>query len=286
MTDKFGQGLRGAANYAVSRDMVQLLLAAADGLDDEDFIDVSLVPTPSGFVRFETPIKLIDIRGVEMKAHYLIWVPVATSDGEGLLLTWFNDAQDPDEVEVYFRNKLTEEQLEIVVRELGDWRWIGSDVVLTGQRLGSKVIVPRPELVALVEKEDGVPAQASTNMIRISHALWLMLEQTITVVREEPAERAATRRAKKKNLPSGVTVVQLRRAEYVGGSQHGHSDVVWKHRWIVRGHWRWQVCGPNHKLAQEISEGVYRARIWISPFVKGPEGAELVVTEKINVLNR
>jgi hypothetical protein len=281
LVDKFGQGVRGAANFYVSRDMVQLVQHAADSLDEEDFVDVSLAPTPTGFVRFETPILIQDVRGRIMKAHYLTWCPVPANN-EALLITWWNDATDPDEVEEMFRAGVSEEWVRSV---LGDWRWIGGDVIGNGHRLGPKIISPNEKAKALVRAEGDTPTDG-TNMVRIAHALWLMLEQTITVVREETAERAVARRAKRKNLPSGVTVIQLRRAEYVGGGLEGHANVVWKHRWIVRGHWRWQVCGPKHKLAQETSPGVYRARIWIAPFVKGPEGTELIVTEKVYSLNR
>lgn len=291
LAGKFGQGVRGATDFMVTRDMQQLLLHAADSLDADDYMDMNLAPSVSGFVRFEVPVECIDIRGRVLKAHYLTWTPVIINSTTGggdpaLLITWWNDARDPDEVEGLMRTRTGKDVPEEYIRQtLGTWRWIGADVVTTGWRLGEEIITPTIEAAALVEAEGDVPV-AGTNMLRIVHALWLMLEQTITVVREEQVERATGRRAKRKNLPSGVTVVQLRRAEYVGGGLQGHADVVWKHRWIVRGHWRWQVCGPKHALAQETSPGVYRARIWIAPFVKGPEGAELIVTEKINVLSR
>jgi hypothetical protein len=53
--------------------------------------------------------------------------------------------------------------------------------------------------------------------------------------------------------------------------------VEWSKRWVVRGHWRWQSYGPGR---------TERRRIWISPFIKGPDGAPLVVSEKVYDLRR
>ena len=60
-------------------------------------------------------------------------------------------------------------------------------------------------------------------------------------------------------------VVTLRRPD--APSPHEHSDVEWSRRWVVSGHWRNQWYP---------SLGVHR-QIWISPYVKGPEEAPLVV---------
>ncbi|MBI4918178.1 MAG: hypothetical protein HY825_20240 [Acidobacteria bacterium] len=44
----------------------------------------------------------------------------------------------------------------------------------------------------------------------------------------------------------------------------GEVDRAYKVRWIVRGHWRNQPCGPG-RMQREL--------IWICPYWKGPEGA-------------
>ncbi len=45
------------------------------------------------------------------------------------------------------------------------------------------------------------------------------------------------------------------------------AEPLWKleHRYVVRGHWRNQVCGPMR---------AERRKTWIQPYWKGPEGAE------------
>jgi hypothetical protein len=151
-------------------------------------------------------------------------------------------------------------------------------------RLGPKTVPPTPELRQLVESDGDEPHEFTVTP-RYVHALWLMLNQTI--VRPSLAEipRATRRRAERRSIPPRVTVVQLRRYE-THADQPEEQLVDWQYRWIVRGHWRWQVCGPEHPLAQEILPGKWRARIWIAPYVKGPEDKPLHVSDKVYDLSR
>ena len=50
-------------------------------------------------------------------------------------------------------------------------------------------------------------------------------------------------------------------------------------RWIVRGFWRWQP------YKEENGEWA-RKRIWIDPYIKGPAGAPLKITKKVNAVVR
>lgn len=109
----------------------------------------------------------------------------------------------------------------------------------------------------------------------IIQALWLLIDQTITVIHDEHIDRPAKRRAIRKGLPPKVSTITLRRTQ----GTHDKTDalVEWQHRWIVRGHWRKQACGHNR---QE------RKRIWINPFMKGPDDKPLIQSEKLYNLRR
>ena len=52
---------------------------------------------------------------------------------------------------------------------------------------------------------------------------------------------------------------------------------VYTRRWIVRGHWTHQAYGPGRES---------RRLQYIEPYIKGPEGAPLVATEKVMVWRR
>jgi hypothetical protein len=68
-------------------------------------------------------------------------------------------------------------------------------------------------------------------------------------------------------LPASAPVqlqfpVQVDMREHVADYLSGDLQRVYKVRWLVRGHWRNQACGPGLGL---------RERIWIAPHWKGPE---------------
>lgn len=81
-------------------------------------------------------------------------------------------------------------------------------------------------------------------------------------------DRARLKRQRLKTAP--IRVITLRRpAGEPGVEGSGRS---YMHRWLVRGHWRKQACGPGR---------VERKPIWIAPHIKGPEGAPLLAGEKV-----
>jgi len=267
--------LKMASAYLVTKDMVTLLRHAADGLDDEDRWDRSLAPTPCGFVRFESPIPLREVRGKEMLVHWATWGPAVTTETNlfgkevrvpGIAVTLWNDARlEPDEVtrlmfEVQGQDKamsLTHGLFPLTMR-------LGVD----GDRLGASLLT--------APDREGEELRPYTNTARIIHALWLMLGQTITSVHEEPVRWKKARAAKFKGLPQAVTVIDLRRIKGVS-REPGETHVEWRHRWVVRGHWRWQPYGVGR---------TERRRIWVAPHIRGPEGLPFLISEKVSVLRR
>lgn len=105
--------------------------------------------------------------------------------------------------------------------------------------------------------------------------LWLLMRQPLSQESIQTPDRAARRRAQREGLsePPLVRVIALRRPS--GGSGQPGEPAQWHHRWIVRGHWRNQPYGSERQL---------RRPIWISPFVKGPEGAPMIGGEKVYVV--
>jgi len=90
------------------------------------------------------------------------------------------------------------------------------------------------------------------------------------------ADKKLARTMKRFNMPTEVTIVQYRRVE-TDKEYSGESSVEWSHRWIVRGHWRWQ---PYKTI--DGKDDV--KRIWIAPFMKGPDDKPLILTDKIYAL--
>ncbi|MBS9532400.1 hypothetical protein KIH27_02215 [Mycobacterium sp. M1] len=77
-------------------------------------------------------------------------------------------------------------------------------------------------------------------------------------------QRRDGRRPRSRHRPVEVSVIDIRapRAAHASTVGGGHHPITHDHRWTVRGHWRRQPFGPGR---------TQRRRIWIDPFVCGPE---------------
>lgn len=282
--------LRAAEVYRVSPDMSAMVEFAASQLDDSDLAEPSLAPTQCGIVRFDKPLPVKDVRGQTMLVHWMVWGPGGTNlDQPGVLVWLFNDPKSkPDDTHLALIAQARKVSGSTHVRwyedMVGRFATVGIDVVQPGKPLGA-AMSPPSETQAKEVLAEGTEALPGTNTLRYIHALWLLLNQTVTKVEDEPVNTSARKRAGKARLPAKVTVIRLRREENALGRAPGESMVEWQHRWIVRGHWRWQVVGEHYVGAVETERG-YRARIWINPFVKGPEGAPIVQSEKVYSLDR
>lgn len=78
-----------------------------------------------------------------------------------------------------------------------------------------------------------------------------------------------------------VTCASLRRHRYVTEDDRKAREAEsreYSHRWIVRGHMRNQAVGP--RLADGERKHI---RIWIAPFVKGPDDKPLVLKDRVQL---
>lgn len=280
------QHLKIAYDYQVTDDMVEVLRHASSALDDDDVIDWTLAPTDAGIVRFERPMRIADVSLQDddgfilgynaLTADWMVWGPI-TPDEEGrkrIATYWFLDPMKNDPVSNNFRDSLGEDgtAAEVLAR-MGQWLWIGCDIHTAGMPLnyGVKTIT--------LDDENGNPVEADLNRLstgKLLVGLWELLNQTIVETDEPQIERPSRRRAKKMGIPDRVTVIRLRRHVRTD-REEGESDVEWSHRWMVRGHWRWQACGTGR---------AERRRIWVPAYVKGPEDKPLVITDKLYRLER
>lgn len=79
------------------------------------------------------------------------------------------------------------------------------------------------------------------------------------------------RRAAKQGPQRAVTVIDIRHSMKQTVSP-GSGGRQFHHRWIVKGHWRNQACGPGRKDHR---------RIYVPPHVKGPVDAPLLQRDKV-----
>jgi hypothetical protein len=288
-----------AEAFHVNQEMCSLVQYAASQLDELDRIDRTIMPSRSGIARFEGGLPFQDVRGRKMLISWAVWCPVMVQYArprqdsgepfEATVIYLFNDhREEPDEIYDLLPASAAEtdspaEAMEMLERTLGRWGFIGANNVYDQMRLGPALMETSPEHVASILIDGDVPHDY-TNPLRLMHAFWLLLGQTVADVSDAPIDRARRKRTGRMGIPDRVTVIQLRRTE--SKRAEGESLVEWSHRWVVRGHWAWYHVGPDHPLAQEVEPGRYMARIWRAPFVKGPAGKPLVVTDKVYALHR
>jgi hypothetical protein len=282
------RSLQLAQAFHVQPEMLPLVRVAAADLDDEDHLSHEVLPAEHGFLMFDQPLLMTDSHGGPAHVQALSWRPGA---GGGKAGVWFTAWRDTD---LYYRQSRAARlaaglgpedpgDVESFERSLGglclEQRWFSGYGDPVGPSRGL-----REEVYARLATEREYLSEEADNITRIAVALFRLLGQTIVEVREDRPDRPTARRATRKHLRPEVRTIRLRRKDYVGDDVGG-GGVEWQHSWIVRGHWAWRACGEEHPLAEPYEKG-HRARVYIAPYVKGPEGKPLHVSDKVWSLAR
>lgn len=113
---------------------------------------------------------------------------------------------------------------------------------------------------------------------------WILMDQRMTEVREEPPPRHQVERAAKtgRPRPKGVRVVTMRaparRANPRQQRREGEASRTYTVRWPVTGYGYWRnTWYPSRGRHEEQF-------IEVPGYIKGPEGAPLINAERVNVL--
>lgn len=123
---------------------------------------------------------------------------------------------------------------------------------------------------------------AHVAVVALLGTTWHMMQQP-TVATPQPRDGAtgAPRGPRLPSEPAGavVTTVDLRVLKHIVEErpEKGEDGRVYRHRWVVRGHWKNQAHGRGR---------AERKLIWVPSHIKGPEGAPLLASEKVMVWRR
>ncbi|MFC7650653.1 hypothetical protein ACFQX6_67575 [Streptosporangium lutulentum] len=144
-------------------------------------------------------------------------------------------------------------------------------------------LLPVGEFVAPITA-DPYPAEAIDDGARTAlttlASAWLLMKQPKMVDRSSvEIDRSVRRSYGRANLPvPEVTLIDLRRLYVPNITERDEpASRTYNRRWVVGGHWHNQAYGPGWSL---------RRQIWIPNYIKGPDGAPLIVTERVNVWRR
>lgn len=125
-----------------------------------------------------------------------------------------------------------------------------------------------------------IPAEFRTLATTLAAAWHLMYQPILADRRRAEVDRAIRRAYARADRPEPeVTIVDLRALYRPTDPDHEPRSEPgrYSHRWVVTGHWRNQAHGPGLQL---------RKRIWIPDYIKGPDGAPLLIHERVNVWRR
>lgn len=278
-----------AETYYLSPDMQQFAQLAAEDFPDDEAILKEDLPSEAGFLYLPQRIPYRDIRSRVQQVYAIIWC-----NNRGWLLT---DRQDPDdEISRKIRELIPDDSLRSF-RATGRWDVNGAVEFVFGQPIPSRVVFPRgviPERadVTFQKRPDAGTAMlvdgqerpdiydladlAPDELLRFLLAVWRLMQQTLAAVEHDQSHpRATRRRAERKHIPTGVTVISLRRR---AGHYEGTGQSI-NYRTLVRGHWRRVWCGPKDGER-------YRRAVYIHEFIRGPEDAPLIIRKRVNALVR
>lgn len=214
-------------------------------------------PSPCGLLYWQDGIGHIDGHGVQVPVEACAWSPY-----QGEMMLWLLMSRD---------------------RLVAETALAGHTFTLLTERIPPLVPVygtTLPVDAEPVPMADIAPELPQPVVAALASA-WLLMQQPLLVDRtRERADKPTARAYTREGLPAPeVTVVDLRR-QYTPQDQDPGDEKGSRHyryRWVVSGHWRNQAYGPDRSL---------RRQTWVPAHLKGPGGAPLLSTEKVNVWRR
>lgn len=269
---QLGRDLQQARDYQVSSEMVHLAQSLfEDAKSKVQHLDERELPSDYGFMWMDEVPDQKDVRGRSVATHLITWgktsVLMPGTDGgqpqwqPGVRLTFWTMWDVPegtdeytDEFYAFYEKNQGLSRAEVqrkVVAQMGNLTFSHSIVMPFGVRFTHETAGFGDSVVAMV------------------HVIWMLMDmEFVTTSHQAPVIRNVRRRALRTLKHGEVNVIMLRRAKYLddSGDDKEHRHVNWSCRWIVQGHWRHYRNGN---------------RVWIKPYIKGPDGLTIKDTRQL-----
>jgi len=261
-----GDDLASAVTYEVTTEMQHVMEAVYDKtMTQVERIDEGELPEDPGFAWLDEGWTLTDLKSQEYTIRALSWKRCEA---------WTKGTEmDP----------LERPTLWPCIR-VALWSHVADDVA-TGRMTAAQARQARLDLgslqlthcavipcgLAFRPPESLVEKRSSDSFLGLVHILWMFLQMEIVATPRAPVKPGWERRARRTIHVPEVRVVLLRRVKHITEPTGGHHEVDWSCRWIVQGHRR------------RLADGRVT---WVRPYLKGPDGKPLRVTETVMRLAR
>lgn len=250
------------------RDNTRALIEyAAEVLPRDDTYDTSLSPFREALIFFETPMVVPypmrqDDGTIELIDIHMSWIAYKSLDEADM-----SDGIDP--YHIYYVGMRFADDTYTAVRSIGVVACSNHSTLGKKSDQRGLDILEKSGMFSAAEREIAV-----FNPKPFIQAMWAMFSQPImTETSIRPIEPHIRKMRKKMKNGATVRVLGVRqRVGHGGGGSGGEGGREWSHRWVVRGFWRMQRCGPK---------GAERKRIWVDSYVKGPADKPLLIGDKV-----
>ncbi len=282
-----GQNLVNAKSYLVTSEMVEAITAMYQQAEGWKHLELREMPDTNAFVWLEEPFRPLSRRSgsgpqTRKPIRAISWYKVVVRTREsgrrqsGVRICFWHY----DEDYASSRSSLSSEERAM---------WDIISVPTGGLTLGHTcVMLFGVEFPGCDGDGDSIVAWLKT--------LWMFLGMEIVSQNPVSLDRASRRRLGESQFrDKKVNVVMLRRISHQGHSSSRISrSVEWAVQWLVQGHWRHLESyeGSHHHGIPRTDKDhppcsvCGKVLTWVKPFIKGPDGKPLKITEQLFKLAR
>ncbi|MGC4885755.1 hypothetical protein [Micromonospora sp. DT227] len=268
-------------SYVLAPAMTAIVAAAAQALDlSGDIVGNDVAPSDAGVLFLPEPVYERRLDGRVRSIGAITWAKfhVRSTGRTGWYITGWADRDDPLDPSAAHRRRQLADQPDIAAQ-------FGPYILHTLADIPIGVPLTAIGDLPPVEDRDWETApdgrycvdQESMRMRSVTallYAFWRIQEQPLATIARPPLDRPARRRAHRAGLRHDTRVVMLRRTKPVT-EPTGEAQWHYRVRFVVRGHWRRLTTADGQPY-----------RIWIHSYIKGPDGAPLLLGETVSVLAR
>ncbi|GAA3913837.1 hypothetical protein [Actinoplanes auranticolor] len=275
---------QGGQPYVVAPAMTAVIAAAAQALDlTGEVLPNDIAPDDSGVLLLPEPVYQRTLTGTITSIGAITWAKTTTvtTGASSWFICGWADHHDPLDPAAARRREQVAARPDLT-RQFGPYVLITLDQLPIG-----RPVDPPPDQPVIDDADidwqnapDGryvldEAAMRTKVSAALVYAFWRIQAQPLATVATAPADRATRRRAVRASIRHDTRVVMLRRTKPL--AEPGDGDPKWHYRvrFFVRGHWR-----------RLIDRDGIPYRIWINAHIKGPDGAPLMLGEKVAVLAR